>query len=207
MSKLYVLGVGPGSEEYLTFKSKKIADKADVLLGSKRALELFPENSGKKIELDAKDMEKTLKTAFSLVENDKSIVLLSTGDPGFSGLLKPVLNLSDKIDVEIIPGISSIQLCAAKLGISWDETNLITLHGKGKSNDLLNALENGKTTILLPEFNVKETAGYLLKQGVNPDREVAVCERLSYPDERVVKMKLKEFLEQNFSYMCVMVIY
>jgi cobalt-precorrin-7 (C5)-methyltransferase len=207
MNKLYIVGVGPGSPDYLTYKARETAESADVLMGSERALELFPESRGEKLELDPKDMKNSFKKAISIVREGKTVVLLSTGDPGFSGLLKPVLNLSEKIDIEIIPGISSIQLCAAKLGISWDEANLITLHGKGNSKDLLNALENGKTTILLPEFIVKETAGYLLKQGVDPAREVAVCERLSYPDERVVKIKLKEILGQNFSYMCVMVIY
>jgi cobalt-precorrin-7 (C5)-methyltransferase len=207
MSKLFVVGIGPGSEDYLTFKARKIADSVEILIGSRRALELFPETSGEKIELDPKNMEKGFGYAISEVRKGKSVALLSTGDPGFSGILKPVLDLSGNLDVEVVPGISSIQLCAAKLKVSWDEVNLITLHGKGVSLELLEALKNGKLTMVLPNFNAKEVAEFLLDNGIDPQREVAICERLSYPDERMVKTTLLDVLNENFSYMCVMVIF
>lgn len=207
MSKLYIIGIGPGSEDYLTVKSKKIVDSVEVLMGSKRALKLFPKSSAEKIELDPKNIQKSFKHAISMVKDGKSVALLSTGDPGFSGILKPILNLSGSVDVEVVPGISSIQLCAAKLQIPWDDVNLITLHGKGISDELLEALKNEKTTMVLPNFNVKETALFLLDNGVDPERKVAVCDKLSYPDERIVKKPLKKVLDDDFSYMCVMVIY
>ncbi len=207
MSKLYMVGVGPGSEDYLTFKAKKIADSVEILIGSRRALELFPETSGEKIELDPKNMENGFKHAVFEVRKGKSVALLSTGDPGFSGILKPVLDMSGTVEVEVVPGISSIQLCAAKLKIPWDDVNLITLHGKGVSSGLLEVLENGKPTMILPNFSVKEIAEFLLNNGVDPRREVAICEKLSYPDERIVKTVLKDVLNENFSYMCVMVIF
>jgi len=54
---------------------------------------------------------------------------------------------------------------------------------------------------------VKEVAEFLLDNGIDPQREVAICERLSYPDERMVKTTLLDVLNENFSYMCVMVIF
>lgn len=207
MSKLYLVGIGPGSADYLTFKAKKIVDSVEILMGSKRALELFPESRGEKIELDAKDMMASFKHGVSKVQRGKSVALLSTGDPGFSGILKPVLELSENLDVEVVPGISSIQLCAAKLQIPWDEVNLITLHGKGVSEGLLEALKNKKTTMILPNFNVREVAEFLLDNGVDSNREVAICEKLSYFNERVVKIPLKAVLNEDFSYMCVMTIF
>lgn len=207
MSKLYVVGIGPGSEDYLTFKAIKVVDSVEVLMGSRRALKLFPGSVGEKIELDAKDMKASFERAVSEVQHGKSVALLSTGDPGFSGVLKPVLDLSGPIEVEVVPGVSSIQLCAAKLQMPWDEANLITLHGKGVSPELLEAMENEKTTMILPNFNVREVAEFLMDNGVDSGREVAICEKLSYPDERVVKMPLKDVLGNDFSYMCVMVIF
>jgi cobalt-precorrin-7 (C5)-methyltransferase len=207
MSKLYVIGIGPGSKEYITLKAQKVAASSEVLVGSKRALDLFPENKGEKLELDAHNMEKILKLSVSYVSGGKSVVILSTGDPGFSGVLKPISELNDDIDMEVIPGISSIQLCAAKLLIPWDDADLVTLHGKGITKDILELLENGKPTIILPNFKVNEVAHFLLDNGVDSGREVAICEKLSYPDERIVEITLEDVLKEEFSYMCVMVIF
>lgn len=206
MSKLYVVGIGPGSKEYMTFKAQKIIDSVEVLAGSKRALELFTENYSEKLELNAKNVETILKLAISRAENGKSVALLSTGDPGFSGILKPLLNFNSNIEIEVVPGISSIQLCAAKLQIPWDDADLVTLHGKGISRKILEVLENGKPTIILPNFKVNEITQFLLDNGVDPGKTVVICEKLSYPDEKIVKTSLQDVLNLQFSYMCIMVI-
>lgn len=207
MSKLYVVGIGPGSADYLTFKSKKIVDSVEILLGSKRVLDLFPEFEGEQIQLDAVNMESQLKLAVSKVIHGKSVAILSTGDPGFSGILRPILELSVDVEIEVVPGISSLQLCAAKLQIPWDNTNLITLHGKGLSNELLEVIDNGKPIIILPNFKVDEVIRFLIDNGVDEDRQAAVCEKLGYPDERIVKKSLKDLLVEKFSYMCVIVVF
>lgn len=211
MSKLYVVGIGPGSSEYLTVKAQKTVESADILMGSRRALELFKDVDVDKIEIEARKMEEMMKLAVSQVKKGKSVALLSTGDPGFSGVLKPILKLIDdlngEINVEVVPGVSSIQICAAKLQIPWDDSNIVTLHGKGNSKDVLKFVDNGKPTIILPNRSVEELADFLIDNGVDPAREIAVCERLSYPDEKIVKTSLNEVLNMKFSYMCVVVVY
>jgi cobalt-precorrin-7 (C5)-methyltransferase len=211
MSKLYVVGIGPGSSEYLTVKSQKIVESADILMGSRRSLELFKDVDAEKIEIETRKMEEMMKLAVSNVGEGKSVALLSTGDPGFSGVLKPILKLINGleggIDVEVVPGVSSIQICAAKLQIPWDDSNIVTLHGKGNSEDVLKLVDNGKPTIILPNRSVEELADFLSDNGVDPEREIAVCEKLSYPDEKIVKTTLNEVLNMKFSYMCVVVVY
>lgn len=206
MSKLYLVGIGPGTKEYLTFKAKKIADSSEILVGSRRALDLFKDSPAEKIILEAAKIESGLKLAISKAVQGNSVAILSTGDPGFSGVLKPILNLAQNIQIEIIPGISSIQLCAAELQISWDEADLVTLHGKGMSTELLELIHNGRPTIILPDFKLEDLTLFLLKNGVNPHRNVAICEKLSYPEGRVIKTTLENTLNHKFSYMCIMVI-
>ena len=205
MSKLYVVGIGPGSKDYLTLASKKAVESSDRVIGSRRALDLFEIQNG--IELKAQNMKEMMELAVSMVMDGKIVSLLSTGDPGFSGILKPILGLKADINIEVIPGISSVQLCAAKLKIPWDEANLITMHGKGISRDILDIIDNGKPTIILPNFKPAELANFLIENSVDPEREVAICEKLSYSDEKVINTSLKSVLEMEFSYMCVMVVY
>lgn len=207
MAKLYLVGTGPGSSDYLTKAAINAAESADVLVGSQRALDLFPGYLGKILLLRARNMDEMMEKSVSLVDEGKNVAILSTGDPGFSGVLKPILNLRDDLEIEVVPGISSLQLAAARLKIPWDEANLLTLHGKGSSEAILDYLDNRKPTIVLPDFRVEKLAQFLLENGINPERKVTVCERLSYSDERVFKGTVKEVASMKFSYLCVMVIY
>ena len=207
MSKLHIVGIGPGSIEYLTFKARKVVESSDILIGSMRALELFDDVNNEKIEIKAGNIGEIFKLAVSKACQGSSVALLSTGDPGFSGVLKPILRLTDNIDIEVIPGISSVQLCASKLQIPWDDANIITLHGKGISNEIISMLSNGKPTIILPNKSVGELANFLLEKGIDPARDITVCEKLSYSDEKILKTTLKEVVNKKFSYMCVLVIH
>jgi cobalt-precorrin-7 (C5)-methyltransferase len=207
MSKLYLVGSGPGSSDYLTTAAIKVAESVDVLVGSQRALDLFPGFVGDTLVLRARNMDEMMKKSITLVDEGKTVAILSTGDPGFSGVLKPILNLRDDLDIEVVPGISSLQLAAARLQLPWDQVNLLTLHGKGNSEVILDLLDNGKPTIVLPDFRVEKLAQFLLENGTRPERKVAVCEKLTYPDERLFKGRLEEVAHMEFSYLCVMVIY
>ena len=207
MSKLHIVGIGPESIEYLTFKARDVVESSDILIGSRRALELFDDIDNEKIELEAGNMGEIFKLAVYKTCQGNSVALLSTGDPGFSGVLKPILKLADNIDVEVLPGISSIQMCAAKLQISWDNANIITMHGKGIPNEIISMLSNGKPTIILPNRTVNELVNFLLENGIDPARNIAVCEKLTYTDERILKTTLKDVVNKKFNYMCVLVIY
>jgi cobalt-precorrin-7 (C5)-methyltransferase len=207
MAKLYLVGTGPGSSDYLTKAAIKAAESVDVLVGSQRALDLFPGYTGDTLILRARNMDEMMKKSVFLVDEGKNVAILSTGDPGFSGVLKPILRLRDDLDIEVVPGISSLQLAAARLQLPWDEINLLTLHGKGNSSRILEFLDNRKPTMVLPDFRVEKLAQFLLEKGIDPERKVAVCERLSYPDERVFKGRLEEVADLKFSYLCVMVVY
>ncbi len=206
MSKLYIVGIGPGSSDYLTQAAVNAVKKVDLVFGSKRALDLFEINA-EKVEIDAKNMNESLVASIDEVKKGKNVAVLSTGDPGFSGVLKPILKLSPDINIEVIPGVSSVQLCAAKLQIPWDEADLVTMHGKGISEDILEVINNGKPSIILPNFKPAELAEFLIENGISENRKAAVCEKLSYNDEKIIEATLKDISEMEFSYMSVMVVY
>ena len=211
MSKLYIIGIGPGAKEYLTYKAVKTVEDVDIVIGSQRAINLF-DNINKTIIFNVKNLHGTLEESVNLALNGKTVALLSTGDPGFSGLLSPILEISKEKNfntnnIEVIPGISSLQLASAKSQIPWDKANIVTFHGRKNIKDILRIIDNGKPTIALPSRKVKDMAQYLIDNGVNPKRKVMVCERLSYPDEKIVKSTLKDISTSEFTYMCVMVIY
>ncbi|MGC9517314.1 MAG: precorrin-6y C5,15-methyltransferase (decarboxylating) subunit CbiE [Methanomicrobiales archaeon] len=207
MSKLYITGIGPGSKDYLTLAAINVVKSSDIVIGSKRANDLFENVGAEKINLHPEQIKEQIEYGIKNVKNGLNVCILSTGDPGFSGLLKTVIKMSKDVEIEVIPGISSIQLCAARLLLPWDSADLVTIHGKGVSKELISTIDNDKPTIILPNFNVKEIVNFLIDNGVNPLKKVAICEKLSYEDEKVVETSLEKVLNYNFSYMCVMVIY
>ncbi|MBZ9571104.1 cobalt-precorrin-7 (C(5))-methyltransferase [Methanobrevibacter sp. TMH8] len=211
MPNLFIVGIGPGSKDYLTQKAINTVKNADVTIGSWRAIDIF-DDVGKTIGLNVKDLQEKLELAVDLAIDGKEVCVLSTGDPGFSGVLKTILKIAkekefNEENIEVIPAVSSLQLAAAKNRISWDEANIMTFHGRENIEDILTVINNGQPTIALPSKSVKDMARFLLDNGVDENRKVTICERLSYPEEKIVTTSLKEVINSEFSYMCVMIIY
>lgn len=209
--KIYIIGIGPGSSEYLTKKAMDTVKMSDYTVGSTRAVDLFDDVQNT-IPFNVKELVDTLKKGVQLAVDGNVVSILSTGDPGFSGVLNTVLRISKEKDfpkenIEVIPGISSLQLAAARCHIQWDNANVMTFHGRENIEDILPVINNGKTTIALPSRKVKDMAQFLLDNGVEADRKVVVCERLSYPDEKNVEATLSDIANSEFTYMCIIVIY
>jgi len=214
MAKIHIVGAGPGSPDYVTPIARRIVREAQLVIGAERALELFKEDlKGEKIPLTAKNMKETIKYAIRRAEEGANVVLLSTGDPCFSGLLKTVINIVEgNLDFDIIPGISSIQACAARLKISWDEAALASFHegvDENRKDELLNALRSGKTAIVLPDpknFKPQEIAEFLIDKGLDGRTSVFICENLTLEGERITETTLEEVSKLDFGSLCIMVI-
>lgn len=210
-NKIYIIGIGPGSSEYLTKKAIDTVKSSDYTVGSTRAIDLF-DDVNNKLAFNVKDLLDKLEKGVDLAIEGNTVSILSTGDPGFSGVLNTVLRIANdknfpKEKIEVIPGISSLQLAAARNHIQWDNANVMTFHGRENIEEILKVINNGKTTIALPSKKVRDMAQFLLDNGVNENRQVVVCERLSYNDEKIVQSTLKDIASSEFTYMCIMIIY
>lgn len=214
MGKLNLVGIGPGSPDYITPIAKKTVQNAEIVIGAKRALSLFQVHiKGESLPLTAKNVTEVLKYAVESVETGKTVTVLSTGDPGFSGLLRPILKIMGKdVELDVIPGISSIQVCAARLHMCWDETTFFSFH-KGASHEtkmrLAEAVKERKDVILLPDpkfFPPSEIASFLINNGMDKKTPVGVCENLTLGNERIVVRTLEKILKLNFEPLCVMAV-
>ena len=215
MAKIIIVGAGPGSPDYVTPIAKKTVRNAEMVIGAERALDLFSDDvKGELLKLTAKNMNETLNKAVDSAQKGKSVVILSTGDPGFSGLLRTVSRVAKgkSVEVEVVPGISSVQVCAARLSMPWDELSLFSFHdgvGAEKKAKLLDVVKDGRDALLLPDpknFSPAQAAKLLIESGMDAEIPVFVCENLTLSDERIVNSTLGEVARSNFSPLCVMVI-
>lgn len=203
MGKIVVIGVGPGSKEYLTPIAKEAVKEAEVLIGGRRQLSLFPDKKPR-MEI-GKDLDGVLK--FIRENQDKKIAVLTSGDPGFYSILGRLLENFPREDIEIIPGISSMQLCFAKAKMMWHDAEFISLHGRETSGLIEKAKNSRKLAILTDErMPPNNVASMLVDEGIT-GRRVVVCEGLTQYNERIEESTLEEISKKSFSGNCVMVIY
>lgn len=188
MGRIYVVGIGPGSMEYVVPAALTAVKDAEVLVGGKRALELFKDQD--KTTYAIATIPDTLK--FIKENRTKNIAVLVSGDPGLFSLLPLLKKEFRNHELEVIPGISSIQLAFSQIKESYEDAVMVSLHGRDDENLVKTVSGAKKVAILTDAINTPQRiAKKLLDQGV-PDREAWVLENLSYPDEKIIVSSLSE---------------
>ena len=118
MAKLYVVGIGPGGREHMTFKAVDVIKSCDGIVGYTpyiKYLEGLVE--GKEVfSTGMKGEIERCKKAIEMVKEGKNTAIISTGDAGLYGMAGPILELAGDIDVEIVPGVTSAFSAASELG-------------------------------------------------------------------------------------------
>lgn len=191
-----IVGCGPGSPEYITPLALKAVQRAKILVGARRLLDLFPDHRAKTvIEMGAK-VETVLEEMAGL--QDRPMVVLVSGDPGLSSLGRPVIARFGLEACRVIPGISSIQVAFARLGLDWGKARIIDAHGQDPGLDFKDVLSSGVENIAVLGGR-KGSLEWLARavKGLGPDWDIYVCENLTLPDEkiRLVKPKILGQLE------------
>ena len=221
MGKVFAVGVGPGSKNYVTETVRRTVEKADVVVGYKYTLEAISDLiKDKKIHvITMMDQEQTYQNVKKEL-GDGSLVVPFTGDVNFSE--SEVVDRLVEIfgDVELVPGISSIQVAASKAQVPLDKSKVITMHVttsiEEKKLDLQKAVIDGQSVILIPRpwpndpqkhFMPSEVAFYLKKNGFDtPKIPVHVFESLTNGKEQTFTGSVQDLEGKEFSDLSVMVI-
>jgi len=220
LGKIYAVGVGPGSPKYVTEIVREIIQNCDIVVGYKYTLKTIQDLlEGKEIhEITMSNQEESYQKIL-LVLGERSLVIPFTGDVNFSE--SEVVDRLIEIfgDVEIIPGISSIQVAASKAQVPLDKSKVITMHVttsiEEKKLELQKALIDGFSVILIPRpwpnepdkhFMPSEIAIYL-KENNFPTEEmkVHVFEALTTENETSFVGVVKDLEGKEFSDLSLMV--
>ena len=119
---LYVIGIGPGNEEDMTFHAMRALKASQVVVGYKTYIGLIKSHiQGKEILVNGMRGEvERCRKAIELAKTGKDVAIVSSGDPGvyaMAGLvLEIIANEHLDIEIEIIPGITSANAASASLG-------------------------------------------------------------------------------------------
>jgi precorrin-6y C5,15-methyltransferase (decarboxylating) CbiE subunit len=192
---IVIVGCGPGSPEYLTAAAVRAVQEAEVLVGARRLLELFPEHPGERIMMEAR----TEKVLAAIADRpNKKIAVLVTGDPGLASLAQPILKRFGRSRCRVIPGISSLQAAFARLGLDWLGVRIIDAHGEDP--DLQAEALKGVTKIAVlggrpQSFEwLRRELGDLLE-----DFDIHICEDLTLESERITPWQPGDILDRSLS--------
>ena len=126
IGKLYIVGVGPGHHDHMTFRAKEVIGKSDTIVGYETYVNLVQDLiEGKTIHRYAMTQEvERAHQCIDLAKSGKIVSLVSSGDPGIygmAGLIYETLaetdwNPKDGLQVEIVPGVSALNSCASIIG-------------------------------------------------------------------------------------------
>ena len=121
MTKLYVVGIGPGAQEGMTFQAFSVLQKSEVLVGYPLYLDLvrplFPDKEY--LETPMRREAERCRMAMDCARSGKETALVCSGDAGVYGLASLALELSaqeEGIEVRVVPGVTAALSGAALLG-------------------------------------------------------------------------------------------
>lgn len=126
LGKLYVVGVGPGHHDHMTFRARKVIEESQIIIGYETYVSLVEDLIGGK-EVYRYPMTQEVdraNQAIELAEKGNIVSLVSSGDPGIYGMVGLIYEiLAEKgwkrnqgIEVECVPGVSSLNSCSALIG-------------------------------------------------------------------------------------------
>ena len=220
MGGVFAVGVGPGSPDCVTEVVRKIIGGADVVVGYEYTLKIISNLiQGKKIHtITMEDQEKTYQQIKKDL-GDGVLVVPFTGDVNFSE--SEVVDRLIEIfgGVEIIPGISSVQVAASKAKVPIDKSKVITMHVttsiEEKKLELQKAIIDGFNVILVPRpwpkdpekhFMPSEIAKHLKRNGFETSKmKVHVFEALTTDSETSFEGMVEQLEGKEFSDLSVMV--
>lgn len=200
--RVTLLGLGGGVPESATVETWDALEDAEIVVGAGRLLDIVPENDVQRRYAAVGAEEIASLLARETAEN--ACVLLS-GDTGFySGTraLVPLLEAQGMV-CRVLPGISSMQLFAAKLKRPWQDWTLFSAHGV--NCDPIAALMRGKPAFFLTGGNNTPATlcQELTEAGLGALR-VTVGENLSYPNEQITETTAAEAAEKQFDALSVL---
>ncbi len=215
MPRAVIVGVGPGSPDLLTERARVAVRAADAVLAWELNLTpLAGALEGKRLFIQRPaDYEQVAREAVEHARaSGETLAVVRIGDCLVSSGLTGMLALLEGFEVEIVPGISAVQLAAAIARINLDEAVVSSFHEERDLERerafLHTSFRRGRHLVVLtgPQQPPEATARYLLGRALSPKTRALVAENLSLPDERLVCATLEEVATGTFHWLSILVV-
>lgn len=208
---VYFIGAGPGDVDLITVKGRDILCKADIVIyaGSLVSSEhlKFCKAPAEIHNSASMTLEEVIAVMKKGEEKNKLIVRLHTGDPAIYGAIKEQMDELDKlnIDYKVIPGVSSFTAAAASIKKEFTLPNvsqtviLTRIEGRTsvpEKEDIENLASIGASMAIFLSISMIDKVAKKLRKGYGRNVPIAVIERATWEDERIITGTLDDIAEK-----------
>lgn len=192
--KIIVAGIGPGNPDYMVPMAYQAIKGAAALVGGRRALAQYaaPVGRGQRTMAVTRDIDGVM----SFIRDElavHNVVVMVSGDPGYYSLLDALRREFSIEQIIVIPGISSMQLAFARLALPWHDARLVSFHGRRPQLEELIYREGSVIGMLTDtKFTSRTIPPILIKAGWPLSAKLHICTRLSYDDEQIQTILLRQ---------------
>ncbi len=204
-----LVGIGTGGADDFTVRAKKVCREAELIIGAERMVQAAA-LTGQDTFYSYRSEE--IAAYIKGHPRYHKIAVVFSGDVGFySGAKKLLKLLNDNgagngdLELKVVPGISSVVYFCARLGITWEDAALVSMHGK--QANIISVIRDHKKTIALAgnAAGIRTLCQEMVKYGYG-DLKVSAGENLSYPEERIVTKEARELCNYEGSALAVLYI-
>ncbi|MGG7620024.1 precorrin-4 C(11)-methyltransferase [Bacillus coreaensis] len=210
--KLYIVGAGPGAPDLITVRGLKLLKEADVVLYADSLVneELIREakDGATIVKTSSMHLEEMVDYMVTRLKEGKKVVRVHTGDPAMYGAIGEQMALLKElgVEIEIVPGVSSVFASAAMVGAELTVPDLtqtvILTRAEGRTPvpelESLRELAKHQSTIalFLSAALTKKVVNELTEAGWSKDTPMVVVYKATWPDQKIIRTKL-EHLERD----------
>ena len=208
VAKVYFVGAGPGNPDLLTIRAMKVIQQADVVIYADSLVNpevcSFAKEDARIVGSSSLTLEEISELMIASVREGKTVARLHTGDPAIYGAVFEQMALleSSGIPFEVVPGVSSVFAACAALGVELTvpdltQTVIITrIEGRTPvpAGERLRGLAEHQASLVLflSAALIDNVVAELSAGGYPLETPVAVAQRISWPDERILRGTLSD---------------
>ena len=233
MGKVICVGLGPGAQDLMSVKCDKIVRSATHIAffrkkgakGKARSTVKgllnpvvveypmeYPITS--EIHFEDPQYKKSLKEFYEywsnkliILSQENDIVILCEGDPFFYGSFMHLhARMQDKVNIEVVPGITGMSACWTSLGIpfSWGDDSTLVLMGTLEKEKILSGLKQADAVVIMKVGDHVDKVKNCLKE-VGMLERAWIVENGSMENERI--KKLSEYIPSKAPYFSVILVH
>lgn len=193
-----IVGIGPGSRALQTPQVQQVLQEAQCIIGARRMLEAVRRPGVLLVEAISPD---AIRACIDAHPEFGRFAVVMSGDVGFFSGTKKLSPRLAGCAVTIHPGISSLVYLCAKFNKSYEDVEMVTLHGR--ENPILLPLSQGKRIFVLVggENGMGRLCQRLVDAGLG-DTLVSAGENLSYPEEKLYSGTAASLAGTAFAPLC-----